>query len=73
MHKRTLLPAVGVTDKGVMVPATRIEGHEMVLDGPEIGYRPWALRRSTSPTSMPSSPPSFPNGSRTPPTRPSPW
>jgi hypothetical protein len=43
MHKRTLLPAVGVTDKGVMVPATRIEGHEMVLDGPEIGYRPWAL------------------------------
>ena len=49
MSKRAMLatgqklPAVGVTEKGVMVPATRIEGHRMVLDGKDIAYRPWKL------------------------------
>jgi YtfJ family uncharacterized protein len=37
------LPEVAVTDKGVMVPATRIENRRMVLDGRDIGYRPWKL------------------------------
>jgi YtfJ family uncharacterized protein len=40
------LPDVGVTDKGVMVPSTRIEGRRMVLDGKAIGYRPWSLSAS---------------------------
>jgi len=37
------LPEVGVTDKGVMVPSTRIEARRMVLDGKDIDYRPWKL------------------------------
>jgi YtfJ family uncharacterized protein len=37
------LPEVGVTDKGVMVPSTRIESRRMVLDGEDITYRPWKL------------------------------
>ena len=40
------LPDVAVTDKGVMVPSTRIEGRRMVLDGPDIAYRPWKLSAS---------------------------
>jgi uncharacterized protein len=37
------LPEVGVTDRGVMVPDTRIEARRMVLDGKDISYRPWKL------------------------------
>ena len=37
------LPEVAVTDRGVMVPATRIEARRMVLDGKDIAYRPWKL------------------------------
>lgn len=37
------LPEVGVPDRGVMVPSTRVESRRMVLDGKDIAYRPWQL------------------------------
>jgi hypothetical protein len=35
-------PAAAVADKGVMVPRFKVEGGSMMLDGPDLAYRPWA-------------------------------
>ena len=37
------LPEAQVADKGLLVPATRVEGGRMVMAGKEIGHRPWHL------------------------------
>ena len=40
------LPEAAVADKGVLVPRVKVEAGRMVLDGREIGYRPWSLSAS---------------------------
>ena len=35
------LPDVAIADKGILVPSIKLERGKMVLDGKEIGYRPW--------------------------------
>jgi len=40
------LPEAAVADKGVMVPHFKVEGGRMVMDGKEIGYRPWKVSDS---------------------------
>ena len=37
------LPSITVTDKGVMVPRTKVQNGKMVLDGKDISYAPWKL------------------------------
>jgi hypothetical protein len=41
------LPDVQIAEKGLLVPRTKVQGDRMVLDGREIGYRPWRLRDTT--------------------------
>lgn len=41
------IPEVQVADKGIMVPRTKVEGGRMVMDGKEIGYKPWKASDST--------------------------
>ena len=35
------LPDVAISDKGILVPSIKLERGRMVLDGKDIGYRPW--------------------------------
>ena len=35
------LPDVAIADKGILVPSVRLERGRMVLDGKDIGFRPW--------------------------------
>lgn len=41
------LPDLTIAEKGVMVPATRLENGRMVLAAKEIAYRPWKLSEGT--------------------------
>jgi len=35
------LPDVAIADKGILVPSVKLERGRMVLDGKDIGFRPW--------------------------------